>query len=351
METSVKSYPYSDSETAHPIRDEKSPKARNMANAKIALVGGSGFIGSHVAEDLCTEQRAFSRLLRQFTPSSGNNTLKENRQVVDFNNETALRETLKGHDVLINCSADVRLHKSLETYRQTQVELTKRLCHAAATAGVKRVVQLSTVEVYGKATTHALTELDDCKPLYPFQQSCVEREETVKALALQFGMQYTILRPAATFGRRSTYLQFILNQHDKGRFPVIGGGGTRFDAVDTRDIGRAITMLAFEPRAANQTYLLKGYNTSMLEIKAMIDELSGSPSVLRNLPVPIAKTIAATMEILLPYSATPPLSRFAVHAATNPLHYDDAKIRALGFKPLYNLENTFRYALLGNGEC
>lgn len=317
-------------------------------NNNVLVFGASGFIGSHVVEAL---QQAGKNVTCIVRPDSDTRYLKSLdvtcKQVAHFDRNT-LTEACTGFPVVYNCTADVRLHKPLSTYRKTQVELTAAIMRAAGQAGCRRFVQLSSIEVYGDMPAHMVDETFPCSPKFPFQQSLVERELLVKQLSSELGMEYVIVRPAATFGRRYRLLDFLLSAYQEGRFPVIGGGGHTMSMVDTRDIGRAMVIVGDNNAAANATFHVCGYQGNMRDIRDCMDNITGQETRLQNLPVLIANALALALELLLPYSKTPFLTRFAVHATAKQKLFSDARIRKLGYREKYTIKDTFSYILAGN---
>jgi nucleoside-diphosphate-sugar epimerase len=243
---------------------------------------------------------------------------------------------------VVNCTADVRPNQNLDTYRKTQVGLTRELLQAAHIAKANRFMQLSTIEVYGSQPTTPIDEKFTPHPRYAFQQSCLEREQAVIEFCKKTKMEYVIVRPSGTFGKRNSLSEMMVKNHQSGIFQLLGNGRNRFSAIDTRDIGRAFEFLAANPDAANEIFLIKGYDTCMNDIHKTFDQIIGHNSKRRALPTALAYAIAAIMEMTTPRDKIPMLTRFIVHAMTITKLYDDSKIRRLGFVPKYSLVDTVR---------
>lgn len=317
--------------------------AQGEKKLKHILFGANGFIGSHVAEVLATEATSSIACVRRGANTEFLQQLGIKIHTIDnFDHET-LCQLMNKDDVIYNCIADVHLHKSLQQYNRTQVGLTETLAKAATAAGVKRFVQLSTVKVYGDTPAHFITEEQTFKPLFDFHQTMIDRESVLLKIANSTGLDLVILRPAGTLGRRSPVLKYFLNAHKKGSFPIIGSGQTKFSAVDTRDIGRAMFFLGNAALDSEKIFLLKGYETSWLDLKTELDQIRGINSKTKSLPVWFAKLLGAIWEKLTPYGKSPFLTRFAAHDATQCLLVDDNRIRKLGFNSKYQLSDTMRY--------
>ncbi|MDH5218317.1 MAG: NAD-dependent epimerase/dehydratase family protein, partial [Gammaproteobacteria bacterium] len=173
---------------------------------KIVVFGGTGFIGSHVVEALVDAGQDVRCAVRggsdkDFLLSLGVEIAAlEAPSCSGF--QTNIAEITQGCSIVYNCTADVRLNQTLDEYRKTQVEFTRVLAHAAAVQKGVRFVQLSTIEVYGETPAQAISEDYSCNPIFEFQQSVCEREQVLEEIAKETGLDYVIVRPASTFGRR-----------------------------------------------------------------------------------------------------------------------------------------------------
>ena len=316
---------------------------------KIVVFGGTGFIGSHVVEALVDAGQDVRCAVRggsdkDFLLSLGVEIAAlEAPSCSGF--QTNIAEITQGCSIVYNCTADVRLNQTLDEYRKTQVEFTRVLAHAAAVQKGVRFVQLSTIEVYGETPAQAISEDYSRNPIFEFQQSVCEREQVLEEIAKETGLDYVIVRPASTFGRRYRFMKFMLDAHQKGRFPLIGSGEQKMSMVDTRDIGRAMLLLGTHPDASRNVFHVCGYEASMLDLKTAFDQFSGRESKAQILPLPVAKFIARCMEIFTPKSRVPTLSRFAVHSITGNNRFDASRIAGLGFLPKYTLSDTVKNIL------
>ncbi len=310
---------------------------------KTVIFGASGFIGSHVAEqlhlaghDVIAPLRAGSD--RVFLDSVGVRVAQ-----VDFADQSSIEAATSAADVVVNCTAAVQA--SPRQARHVDVELTRQLVHAAAHAGAGRFVQLSTIVVYGFAPGICpADETTPCRPTHPISRLAVEREDTVRAAATAAGIDHVILRPVSTIGARDkdSFFSRLVRAHEANAFPMIDGGRSRFSCVDARDIGRAMAVLAGLPEAAGETYLLRGFELSWAQLKGLLDLYRGVVAKARNIPRPLALGVAATQEML---SRRPGLTRYAVEALCHDRIWDDTKLRSTGFVTAYDLHESTSAAL------
>ena len=115
------------------------------------------------------------------------------------------RAVLEGLDVVIHVAARAHvLHDSSANsnlYIETNVHGTERLADAAAQAGVRRFVLLSSIKVNGEETMeHAYTSDDEPRPRDAYGSSKWHAEERVRGVAKRSGMEAVIVRPPLVYG-------------------------------------------------------------------------------------------------------------------------------------------------------
>ena len=310
---------------------------------KTVVFGASGFIGSHVAEQFHLAGHDVTAPLRAGSDRAFLDSLGVRVAQVDFAEQSSIEAATSTADVVVNCTAAVQA--APRQARLVDVELTRRLVHAASRAGASRFVQLSTIVVYGYAPgTCPADETTPCRPTHPISKLAVEREDTVRAAARDAGIDHVILRPASTIGARdkASFFSRLAQAHAANAFPMIDSGRSWFSCVDTRDIGRAMAFLAELPEAAGETYLLRAFELSWAQLKDLLDAHRGVVAKTRSIPRPLALGLAAAQEKL---SKNPGLTRYAVEALSHDRIWDDAKLRRTGFTTTYDLDESTSAAL------
>src|SRR5690554_679233 len=317
----------------------------NRVNKKMEVIvfGASGFIGSHVCEQLILAGYAVTGVVRSSSNTVFLQSIGVMIKAIDFSSDVALNEVIDGHELVYNCLASVKLHQSLNVRRMVDVELTERVIQAAAVAKAKRFVQLSTVQVYGfSRPPEPIDEDHPCEAIYAFNRVAQEREAIVKKVADKTGIELVIARPVNTIGARDSTMGKVFGLHKKGHMVVFGNGENKFSCVDTRDLGRAMVLLGESPQAAGNTYLIRGFDTSWKEIKTALDNTRKSHSKLICIPSKFAKKVAGLLEKIIPYRFDLQLTPFSVSVMSEQTLFDDKKIRALGCVPRYGLIETIK---------
>lgn len=308
---------------------------------KSIVFGGTGFIGSHVVEQLQFAGHEVTVAVRSTSNTSFLETLDVCVVPFDPNDLQSISNVMGGHEVVYNCTAD---NKNNLSYGMNEVPveiiLTKRLIEAAARTGVRRFLQLSSIVLYDFQSDDPIDETYQTIPEYPIQKLALERERVVLEASETFGMKTLILRPASTIGVRdvSSFYSRMLALHLKNQFPFIRGGTAKVSIVDTRDIGRAMAFLAEVqiPNVGNDIFLLKGYDTSWEELKGMMDKVRGVTSSTVEIP----ETLSENQ--VLQYGLTP----FTFKNLSTNRVWNDQKIRDLGFSTQYSLDESVHTASL-----
>jgi len=105
---------------------------------KIFITGGSGFIGSHLAQAL--------KASRHYV------TIYDKKNGCDILDEDKLKKTMVGHDIVIHCAAIAGIYKTVQNIKQTiatNLVGTQHVVNIAEDNGIKLIVNFSTSEVYG----------------------------------------------------------------------------------------------------------------------------------------------------------------------------------------------------------
>jgi nucleoside-diphosphate-sugar epimerase len=218
----------------------------------------------------------------------------------DILDRESLRRALDGCTEVFHLAAYARnWAKEPSTFFRLNVEGARNIFEVAAEAGVRRIVYTSTVVVFGptppgvvgneetpRSTPRYLTEYEETK-------SVAERE----ALALAArGVPIVAVHPTRVYGpgkrTEGNSVSLMIDQYDRGRFPVVPGGGENvgnYALVDDLVEGH---VLAMEKGRVGERYILGGENSSLKHLLRLVDELTGKRHVQVGLPRAVAMTYA-----------------------------------------------------------
>ena len=255
---------------------------------KVLILGGTGFVGSHVCQKLALLP------LRITLPTRRPENAKQLQSLptvdvlqADVHDEAALARLLAGHDAVVNLVAI--LHGTEAAFNRVHVELPQKLARACQTAGVRRVVHVS-----------ALGAALDAPSMY--QRSKARGEQVLNASMQADALDLTLLRPSVIFGAEDKFLNVFAKLQQI--FPIIplAGADTRFQPVWVDDVAQAIVQCLQDPQTAGQTFDLCGPDVMTLR---QLVEFSGKASGIRHgqgrpvfgLPLALGRLQAALMSL------------------------------------------------------
>lgn len=191
---------------------------------RIALLGGSGFIGSRLADRLEAAGRAFGILDIRESVTGRDTTL------ADVTDVDALRRELAGYDALVNLAAEHRDDvRPASRYHAVNVEGARNVCQVAREQGIATIVFTSTVAVYGLAQP-GTDEGGAVAPANEYGRTKAEAERIYQAWLAEdpAHRNLVIVRPTVVFGEGNRGNVFnLLKQIHSGRFLMIGSGRNR----------------------------------------------------------------------------------------------------------------------------
>lgn len=197
-----------------------------MAKGRCAVSGGSGYVGSRISEHLRRKGWLIRELGRdRRTPE------KSDVEYVRYRLEGGLDpDVLRGTDVLIHAAYDFRVRTWDEIF-SVNVLGSARLFEAATTAGVKRIIHISTMSAF-----------PGCPSLYG--KAKLEVEKRAAAVGA------TVVRPGLVYGRNAGGMVGGLKRVVEGRrvVPLIGDGRQTLYLAHEEDLAELIARLSVEER-------------------------------------------------------------------------------------------------------
>ncbi|TVR15884.1 MAG: NAD(P)-dependent oxidoreductase [Balneolaceae bacterium] len=223
----------------------------------VFVTGGTGFIGSHLADSLITSKsvgevkclvRSNEKWLegKEFKKVSG-----------DLHSIRTIEEALDGIDIIFHLAAIVKAPSKKE-FTHANVDATENLIRLAKKAGVKKIVLLSSLAAAGPSNGTPLTELDDMNPISMYGHSKKEMETMIHDLA-DPDMSITILRPPAVYGPREDQIFTLFKMMSKGIAPIVGDGEhPRLSIIYVTDLIQGIMKAAEQTEKGVHTYFISG---------------------------------------------------------------------------------------------
>lgn len=180
---------------------------------KILVTGADGFIGSHLTERLVALSHDVRALVQYNSFNSwgwlDDAPSRESIDVIagDVRDPNFCRLACDGVDVVYHLAALIAIPYSYvapASYIETNVTGTLNICQAAMDRGVKRVVAISTSEVYGTARYVPIDEAHPLQPQSPYSASKIGADAIALSFHNAFELPVTVARPFNTFGPRQS---------------------------------------------------------------------------------------------------------------------------------------------------
>ncbi len=264
---------------------------RDLSGTRVLVVGGAGFVGSHVVDQLTQEPVAEIVVLDNFVRGTRSNLEQASRdsrvRVVDgsVTDRDLLGRLMGDADLCVHLAA-LWLGECVAEPRSAldvNVGGTFNVIEAAQSAGVERVVYSSSASVYGDALFTPMTEDHPFNNRTTYGATKIAGEQLFRAFNEQHGLDYVGLRYMNIYGPRMDYkgtyvsvIMKVLDRLDEGLPPVIFGDGTQsYDFIHVEDVARA-NVLALKSDATDRFYNIgMGVKTSLNELVALILEITG----------------------------------------------------------------------------
>jgi nucleoside-diphosphate-sugar epimerase len=294
-----------------------------------AISGGAGFLGLHLARRLLADGHEVRSLDLVRLDESG---LEVHELRGDIRDAAACRQLVEGARILVHAAAALPIRGSREEIRSVNVDGTLTLLSAAAEAGVKRVVFVSSTAVYGVPEKHPIEEEDPLEGVGFYGESKIAAEEVCRAF-MRRGLDSVILRPKTFIGpERLGVFEILFDWIREGRrIYVLGDGSNRYQLLAVEDLVEAIVLAARKRAAAGETVNVgaKEFGTVRSDLQALIDH-AGSSSRLTPVRVKPAEVILRGLEL----ARLSPLVEWHYKTAHRDSFVDVSRAeRLLGWKP------------------
>ena len=213
-----------------------------MKPLKLVILGGTGFVGSHLVTRLQRDGHTISVLSRNREKHRESGVLPRVGVVsVDVYNRAELTRQLAGADAAINLVGILNERGSDGSgFRKAHVELTATLLAACADAGVPRLLQMSALRAGEGESDYLKTR--------------GEAEALVKSAPLA----WTIFRPSVIFGEGDgLFFRFAQLLRMTPVLPL-ARAHAKFTPVHVGDVAEAFARALAHPHSAKRTYELFG---------------------------------------------------------------------------------------------
>ncbi len=302
-----------------------------VGRSTVALTGGTGFLGRAVTKKL-VERGLGVRVLARRPPAAWERSPAVEYKAVDLGKGVD-PEALAGSSVLIHAAAETS--GGWEEHQRNSIDATEKVLRAAAAAGVRQVIHVSSLAVLARPRRGLISEATALEPNSrgsgPYVWGKLESERRAVELGASLGLSVKVVRPGALVDYSAFDPPGLLGKRVGSVFVAVGGRGERVDAVD---IGFTADVLA-------------SMAERFAEAPDVVNLIAPDPPTKRDLVARLRRDNPGLTVVWLPRAVLVPLSGMAVvlQKALRPRRpaislrkvfasrrYDNARVRALAAK-------------------
>lgn len=329
---------------------------------RLLVTGGTGFIGSHLAEE--GRRRGAEVVVLGLTdrPEEQANVELLRRLGVEIlpgsiTDAELCHRAIRGVTHVFHLAVAMREGaKQDEFFESINLDGTRHLLEASQKRGVERFIYCSTIGIYGHRAAGVTTEQAALRPGNIYERTKVSAERMVRQLAPETGVPYSILRPADVYGPRDQRLLKLFKGVSRGRFPLFGDGSGRRHMVFVDDVVSAFFAACERSEAVGEGMIVAGPRPCTLrELIETVRQATGSSRFGWRLPLaPMLGAAAVVEDLCQAIKVDPPIYRRRMDFFTSDSAFDTSRARhLLGWSPQVDLADGVRRtyeAYRGAGE-
>lgn len=303
------------------------------------VTGATGLLGSHIVEQLHRRGQSVRALVRPASNRSWLLTQDVELAEGDVTDPASLERACRDCDVVYHAAAKVGDWGPWKEFQRVTIDGTRNVVNAAVAAGVRRLVHISSISVFGYYTKDET--IDETYPighkLYRwayYSRSKLEAERVAREAHRGGRIAVTVIRPAWIYGERDrATIGRLVAMIRSGKAKILGKGDNRLNVVYAGNVAEAAVAAAALPAAAGDVYNCS--NDGAITQQEYFDLLAGAlgaPPVKRRVPYRLAYFAGFVLECLghLLKTKNPPfVTRYAVWLMGRRSYFSADKARRL----------------------
>jgi nucleoside-diphosphate-sugar epimerase len=307
---------------------------------KIFLTGGTGFIGSHIAQQLRDRGDEVRALARSAEKGSDLEAMGCEIVLGDLGDDAAIAAGMDGCDAVIHGAAVYKVGipaSEHEAMHRANVEGTERVLRTALEKKIPKVVYISTVAVFGNTHGEVVDETfeaDGRSFTSYYEQTKYEAHQVAKRLIGE-GLPLVIVQPGGVYGPGDhSELMNMTKMVLAGKMPMIPFPDLGMVIVHVDDVAAGV-LLALDKGEVGESYDIGADCATNRQLVETVAGLSGKKAPKRAMPTAMIKAVAPFGRVAGPLMGYPPNMRELVSSADGVTFWassDKAK-RELGYEP------------------
>lgn len=264
----------------------------------VLVTGGGGFLGVYLSRFLL--DKGYKVVALDRSPSIAPDIKNKIKFIQgDIRNKKKMLSTLRNVDYVVHAAAALPVIHDRKEISKTNVDGTKNVLEGALKNRVKRVVFISSTEVYGVPKILPEKEDNPLDPIGPYGESKIEAEKLCFSY-LRRGLSLNILRPKTFLGpgRLGVFtLWFEAIFNNKPVF-ILGNGNNLYQLLDVNDLCDAIAK-SLETKKTGEIFNVgaEKFSTWRSDLRSLIRHAK-SRSKIVSLPIKISQFLLSILDFL-----------------------------------------------------
>lgn len=276
---------------------------------KVLITGGTGFIGSNIAEALLKEGCRVRILMRENSDLRAVKGLNVEHFFGDILDGDSLRKAMDGCDTVFHTAAIVAMWRKKGTeQKDVNVLGTKNVAEAAIETGVRKFVHTSSIAALGYRVDGGLSDETTAfnwrsNLTYKYSKHLAELEIFK---AVEKGLPAVIVNPAVVIGQKDYRFHggSLIKRISSGKIPFYIDGGMNIVYIDDVVYGH---IQAAKVGRAGERYVLGGTNLTIKEAFKQVAEVVGVSPPKFKAPTLLVKSAAKFFDLISSVTGKKPL--------------------------------------------
>lgn len=260
-----------------------------MEVRNVLVIGGSGFIGSHIIAKLSVSDCRATIPTRRAAHAQHLRELQAVEDIVeaDVHDDTALDRLVRGQDAVINLVGILHGKPGAAgtaygpEFERAHVALPRRIVAACARHHVRRFLHMSALGADRNAPSMYLRSKADGEAA-AFSNPAVAT---------------TVFRPSVVFGDKDRFLNLFASLQRMLPVMMLAGADAKFQPVYVEDVAQAFVNALFDERTIGKAYELAGPKVyTLAELVRLAGEYSGHRRLVIGMPDSLARMQAMVLE-------------------------------------------------------
>lgn len=309
------------------------------------VTGGTGFIGSHLVDELL-EQGYDIRVLRRDT---SNIALLDDKKlsfvVGNLTDKESLIRACQQVDVVFHVAALPRDWGPKRTFFEVNFDGMRNLLDACIINKVPRFVFMSSAAVYGfPKTQQQIIEGYQKNPTAKYGESKLCAETLLWEYGKKYDITVSAVRSPLVLGPRDRLVTpFLIKALQQKKLFFIGDGNQKISFSDGRDVAYSLRLIGESKKVNGQAYNIKSFDSTPKQLMKTLAEKIHAPFPYKHRSYLHAFLLASFIEgfWVLFRKQNPPFTRHKVKVLGHTRLLDITKAeKDLGYKPRYNIVST-----------